>query len=152
MISVSAYCMCVAPEGAGLAPRASAPLKGKKDRGGVHEGKRQRRRRRRSAAPHLDSRSGRLRSTCSQRKDRGNKTRMPPICLLIIHLLSSGCHREPHAKNGLSLLCPVIICFTHSPLFLCVFTHFLHSYCLLLVLSLSFPSSLPLFLYKEPRH
>lgn len=59
-------------------------------------------RRERRGAPHLGSRSGRLCSTCSQPTDRhtdsGTRTWRPPICPLLIYLLSSGCHRKPHAK------------------------------------------------------
>lgn len=123
MISVCARCVCVAPEGAGSAPQASAPLKERKTEAVCirerHRGEEEKEESTSSFRQQEWQAVFHLQPTDRQREKAG----MPPICLLIIHLLSSGCHKKPGAKNGVSLLSPVIN-FTLFPLMSCSFTHF----------------------------
>lgn len=129
MISVCARCMCVAPEGAGSAPQASAPLKERKTEAVCirerHRGEEEKEESTSSFRQQEWQAVFHLQPTDRQREKAG----MPPICLLIIHLLSSGCHKKPGAKNGVSLLSPVIN-FTLFPLMSCSFTHFFSPFCI----------------------
>lgn len=146
MISVCACSMCVAPEGAGSAPQASAPLKRKKERDSAYARESETTEERGSLFRQQWQAVFHLQPTDRQ-TDRRTRTGMPPICLLLIHLLSSGCHREPQRKCTSGLL----FC-----IFLSLFLHiFLSYFCPLFIFrslcfELFFHHHVLSFLHKQP--
>lgn len=92
-ISMCAWCLCMAPKGAGSMPWASALLKGKKEKQCIWVQKR-------GSSFRQQERQNVFHLQPAHRQTQGGGQGCLPSALLLSHLLSSGCHVWPHAKGA----------------------------------------------------